>query len=53
MLNEKHMNSCFAQADAFDQKSQKEVARACYFQTTHDKVSVEHMLTVAFIICPH
>lgn len=52
-LNDRHMRACFAQADAFDQKSQKELNRACYFKVTDNKVSMAQMLTVAFIICPH
>jgi len=53
MLNDKHMKACFALADAFDSKCQKEIARACYFKTIDSKVSLVQMLTVAFIICPH
>jgi hypothetical protein len=53
MLNDRHMKACFAQADAFDSKSQKEINRACYFKAENNKVSMMQMLTVAFIICPH
>ena len=53
MLNDRHMKACFAQADAFDSKGQKEISRACYFKAENNKVSMVQMLTVAFIICPH